>query len=895
MKNKEKMGIEKIHNTMALRNPQYESLKILDNIMRNYDLSKDIKELEKQFHEEYPKFKEFERNFPSFTFALATGVGKTILMGSFITYLYLNYGIKNFFVVAPNLTVYNKLIKDFRDPTFKKYLFKRIPEFTQKPPRIITGDNYGQRGSNQSSLEESVNINIFNIAKINSDIKTNKKEITPKIKRLNEYLGESYFDYLSGLTDLVLLMDESHHYRANKGVKVLNELDPILGLELTATPQVEKGTKTPTKFKNVLYEYSLARAIRDGFVKEPAVATRRDFDVAHYTKIEVDQIKLVDGIRIHRNVKKELEIYAYNEEKKIVKPFVLVVCRDITHSNEIKKYISSDLFYNGEYRDKVMELHSELKGDEKDENIQQLLSLENEENNIEIVIHVNMLKEGWDVTNLYTIIPLRTATSLTLREQTIGRGLRLPYGHRTGNKSVDTLNIVAHDNFNKVIEAANDSNSIIQKENVIVIEDDENYGKVIETVASTTKSEDKMAEREKSLSYARTEKKKNSIKKDIELTIKTENSISEIFLEYSKENITTDFLKNETVKKKLIAKLKNETNSIFQMELTDIEIEKKIEELVEERIVSVIDIPEITLITKGEQEVIYRDFDLDIKFLSCYDVPSEEIWIQNLQNSEHTILDNKENFTAEKTSENEILEEIVNIDPSIDYDKISDLLYNLIIQSKKVLSTNRTSDDVSKIITHHKKDIATNIIFQINEHKNLTPVEYEVKIINAVTALLSQKFTKFVDDEIVNYKEIVQAKDIKKKVIGEFCKACHNQYKFDSVPEHVFSVVLENSKSVKKWLRPAPGQFKIYWYGARKYEPDFVVETENSIYIVEIKGSDRLDDEEVKVKAKKAKEYCNNVNIAFKGNAKEWGYILLGENDFNRTSEFEGLIRKTRY
>ncbi len=64
----------------------------------------------------------------------------------------------------------------------------------------------------------------------------------PRIKRLSEYLGESYFEYLTSLDDLVLLMDESHHYRADRGMEVINELNPILGLELTATPQVERGS-----------------------------------------------------------------------------------------------------------------------------------------------------------------------------------------------------------------------------------------------------------------------------------------------------------------------------------------------------------------------------------------------------------------------------------------------------------------------------------------------------------------------------------------------------------------------------------------------------------------------------------------------------------------------------
>ena len=56
---------------------------------------------------------------------------------------------------------------------------------------------------------------------------------------MSEYIGESYFEYLARLTDLVLLMDESHRYRASAGVRAINELKPVIGLELTATPFVE--------------------------------------------------------------------------------------------------------------------------------------------------------------------------------------------------------------------------------------------------------------------------------------------------------------------------------------------------------------------------------------------------------------------------------------------------------------------------------------------------------------------------------------------------------------------------------------------------------------------------------------------------------------------------------
>ena len=94
-------------------------------------------------------------------------------------------------------------------------------------------------------------MNIFNISKINSEVRGGK---SPRIKRLSEYIGESYFDYLAGLPDLVLLMDESHRYRASAGVRAINELRPLMGLELTATPYVETG-RGQVDFKNIIFNY----------------------------------------------------------------------------------------------------------------------------------------------------------------------------------------------------------------------------------------------------------------------------------------------------------------------------------------------------------------------------------------------------------------------------------------------------------------------------------------------------------------------------------------------------------------------------------------------------------------------------------------------------------------
>jgi type III restriction enzyme len=118
-------------------------------------------------------------------------------------------------------------------------------------------------------------------------------------------------------------------------------------------------------------------------------------------------------------------------------------------------------FFEGRYKDKVITVHSNQRGEESDETIARLLAVEETKEPTEIVVHVDKLKEGWDVRNLYTIVPLRAANSATLVEQSIGRGLRLPYGKRTGVATVDKLTIIAHDKFDNIIEEAKKPNSII--------------------------------------------------------------------------------------------------------------------------------------------------------------------------------------------------------------------------------------------------------------------------------------------------------------------------------------------------------------------------------------------------------------------------------------------------
>ena len=865
-----------VRNRLSLRQPQEESLYLLAELYallqpqeNKHTLSLD--DMLAMVKSKRATCTNFERNFPSICFALATGVGKTRLMGAFISYLHLEHGIKNFFVLAPNLTIYNKLIEDFANPNHPKYVFKGIAEFAQNRPRIINGDNYNEFKGND--LFDTVNINVFNISKINSETRGGK---APRIKRMSEYLGESYFKYLAGLDDLVILMDESHHYRADRGMSVINELDPIIGLELTATPQTQSGSKY-TKFKNVVYEYSLANAIADGFVKKPAVATRKDFDPSQYSVADLDRLKLLDGIRIHENTKAELAIYAKDSGQTEVKPFVLVVAVDTTHAAQLKELIQKDDFFNGYYKNKVMDIHSNQSGSEKDENIALLLGLEDPNNRIEVVIHVNMLKEGWDVTNLYTIIPLRTSASRTLTEQTLGRGLRLPYGKHTGNDQVDTLTIVQHDRFQDIVDEANKPDSIIQVRNIIVLEDEgEIVPKEIITAASVMIQElEDRKEAAKLLEGKAKEKELMNIKHD-EYILPFLNSLAPKINTFTKEALSSTE-QISSFKETYKAKLESEGN-LFAESLASEAAERYVS-IAEKFVDNTIPIPRLSIVPSGKPKLIFHDFDLDTRKMN-FQPGSEDIVTRELQSGNQRIIAGGKGFYKERFIENHLVSVLID-KQEIWYDEHKELLYKLANQAvnhfKSYLATDR---DVINVIINFKMPISEIIYQQMMEYHEIIHEGFEkpVMTIRPFSEIKTASVSINKGDRFYDFKENIEpASQIRNKVFGGFVKAYHKVYKFDSKTEKDFASILEQDADCIKWLKPAQSQFSIaYGRPSKLYLPDFIVETSDYIAMVETKKKDDVEANQVQSKAQAAINYCNNATeYNQKIGGKPWRYVLI--------------------
>lgn len=932
-----------INNALALRPPQHESLEIFARLCDTLSLRKNpttvqqiceahqaelhscetdakrqklVSELASKAAAEFyskdltavrhmcPTLTSFERDFPSVCFALATGIGKTRLMGACIAYLHYEKGIKNFFVMAPNLTIYNKLKEDLGNTSSPKYVFRGLDRFVN-PPRIVDGDNYADFRQTSFGVNDVV-INVFNIAKLNSDSKV-KDGAPARIKRLNEILGESYFSYLQSLPDLCIFMDESHHYHADKSFEVINELRPILGVELTATPQIQKGAKK-IDFQNVVYEYSLAHALNDGqYVKVPVVITRKDFRAEEYTPEQLDREKLNDGVRIHEDTKSQLEIYARTYGKPVVKPFVLVVAKDTEHSRQIREYLTSDEFFRGYYKDKVLEINSAQRGAEKDENIEQLLSLEKPDNKIEIVIHVNMLKEGWDVTNLYTIIPLRASASETLTEQTIGRGLRLPYGSRTGVEEVDRLSIVSHDKYAAIVDLANDPNSLVRK--VYYIDDvspnTEEPRETVELVpeydsitsdASFTEQLAMSFMHETPSSYSSGETKTQE--QAIEVAKFVAQFTAKSVMELNKQVKTYDAAKDDTAKQFVQQTVVNETIRQFPalgLRPEDIVpvVQTAIETCVQALTDKVIPIPQAVVQPFTEVKQGYYSFTLDTRNMNWH--PGNDTLIGTELQEGGKTYEYDPNFHAREvvdTPENEIVCHLI-VHEDIDYMTTADLLYSLIGDAKKHFLTYLTENEAERVMRDRKKTIAEIIYSQMKQHFFREETVFRATEMRPFSRIESSFGGKFKSDEIYDLRAAMPAGEVRSKVFTGFKKSCHTLYKFDSNTERTFAIVLENDKEVLKWMRPSPKQFNIYYGsgGCSRYEPDFVAETADMIYMIETKASNELTLPEVLEKANAAQVYCDAASAwNAEHGGKPWIYALVSHDEVRLNSSFHYLM-----
>lgn len=899
MKKHKDETLRQVKSRLSLREPLAKCLEVIANIAESLSLMKrpSYEEVQKVFLAEelakvqtvVPTVKSFGRKFPSLTCSIATGIGKTRLMAATIYYLHQVHGIKHFFILAPNLTLYNKLLRDFGNPGYEKYVFKGLAEYVTNPPVVITGENYLSVRAKGLFEFDNIEINIFNIAKFNTDSKSSKKKgevLAPRMKRLSEFLGESYYDYLAGLPDLVVLMDEAHRYYADASRKAIDELSPVMGLELTATP-----LKNDKPVGNIIYEYNLAKALQEGlYVKIPTIAKRANFRDDGLTPAEVERIKLEDGLSVHQHTKSRLELYARSYNQPLVKPFVLVACRDIEHARATAEYLESDSFYQGHYKGKVLQIDSSTKNE--DELAEKFLKIEETDNLIEIVVHVNMLGEGWDVRNLYTIIPLRAANAHTLIEQTIGRGLRLPFGgKRTGDEHIDKLTIIAHDNFQKIVDAANEENSILRRCRYVELGDDELEAEEVNVVTIQPKMSEPLAHYQAQVASAQTQAEKQKAQTLCDATEAIQAVLSEVAIRTqsaSIEEIARDPDKLEV----LVSKAKEaaaQSSSIFAplvQEELNVEVAK---EIITRFKSNLIEIPRISIMP---QEIRYEleRFEVDCSQGQFdFQERQEQIVRQNLVDNQQELLEVVESGRTQNIKSKLLLHLLD--EPEIDYTEMREELVDAVNQ---VLTYVRSysADDAAAIRTLDQNSglVAKRLYEQIRGHfikEVISFGEANVLPFSKIEPIHLGERTGYPRKTL--YEPIPSLHQIRRFIFHGFTKACHECYGFDSGTERNFAQILEQDEEVMTWLRPSALQFNIHWgRDSRRYEPDFVVETNDCIYLVETKASKELSQDDVQAKAEAARHYCRlATDYTTQHGGKPWAYLLVSHLDIEPTFSFQ--------
>ncbi len=851
---------DQIGRYMSLRYPQAAALEVLEAIGSVIDFKNSSLESVATIASEKSKDAKpikFDTAFPSFCFALATGVGKTRLMGAMIYYLWKVKGHRDFFILAPNITIYDKLRAEL-STAHPKYMFVGLSDFPA--PQVFDGDSYLRFRPEQIVFDNPPNVFIFNISKI----LTARTDTEFKFHRFNELLGNSFSAILREMGDLVVLMDESHRYRGEASLAAINHLRPALGLEFTATPKY-KG--------NVVYSYALAQAIGH-FVKTPTVVTRTNLTTSDAEEIE--RIKLIDGMARHEVKKGRLLEYCQARNLPSVKPFVLISTKDTTHASQVRALIESAGFCERTYQGKVIEIHSGKTGAESDENVQRLLSVEHPTSTVEVVIHVNMLKEGWDVKNLYTVIPLRASVSDILTEQTIGRGLRLPFGELTGDADLDALEIISHDRYAELIAAAKDSPLFKFRE---LTEDDLRPVKTVPVAHNFVDMErvlDSIARAQPQLfiSELSDEAKLNEVVR----TLVEEQAAVQQRLSSVGEVAAAGEAAVTAAQESLFP---SETDRPHDFDAAELEADLK--DRLREYSKLAIDVPWIIADTTTEAKL--QPFEVRVT-VGPFELVDQRILRHELASGEETIGETVEVIDVENPRAflaGRLIDSVDEIDAQHDKDAI------LAIVDKYLAQISRPKGDLGKIVHLYRDAIVNDISRQIELH-----IQDETKVSLHVRAgfIKFRPYSKTIlaKEGIVHFEETVPRSDVRRYLFTGYKKSLYSQVAFDSTAEKDFATLLEKDPAVIKWIRPPDGNLPIYYRG-REYNPDFLVETADCKYMIEVKMAKELYpviDTAVRDKALAALRWCEATSQI--PGAKRWEYRLLPDSVIDVRGELQFVI-----
>ena len=203
--------------------------------------------------------------------------------------------------------------------------------------------------------------------------------------------------------------------------------------------------------------------------------------------------------------------------------------------------------------------------------------------------------------------------------------------------------------------------------------------------------------------------------------------------------------------------------------------------------------------------------------------------------------------------------------------------------------------EVWQVLHFHQKDIAQFIHSQMHEHFREEAVDYDVVISKGFTELKDSAYAAKQGEPALNYRTVPSDKsNMAKYLFGGFSKCLYPVQKFQSDSERRLAVILE--RDAIRWFKPTKGQFQIYYKSGAdhpEYQPDFVAETETTIYMLEPKAKNEMDDQVVQTKRAVAEKWCERASTFNAGHGgKPWRYVLIPHDAISENLSIEGLAAR---
>ncbi len=421
---------------------------------------------------------------------IATGAGKTKIMSLAIVWSYFhslyepNSDLaRHFVIIAPNLTVYERLKDDFENCAIF-YADPLIPEEWRSDfqMQVVLQDEPGGATTTGALYLTNIHRLYLDCGSQTSAIQSQTSAIQssifgpPVVRGRALDTGESLRARITAHPRLMVLNDEAHHLHDpdlawNRAIDALHEESLgrgqgglCLQLDFTATPKQNDGSL----FRHIVVDFPLGEAVDAGIVKVPVLGESDELVVRGDKKTPAHE-----RYAMHLQLGYQRYARTYEELGKVRKPVLFVMTEDAEAANEIADYLDSDAFPL--LKGRVLNIHTRLKGKIKEvkrggktfkefvenetamkpDDLRALREMSREldspDSPYRCVVSVMMLREGWDVRNVTTIVPLRpySAKSGILPEQTLGRGLRrmFPLG-----EVPEIVTVIEHRAFRELYE-----------------------------------------------------------------------------------------------------------------------------------------------------------------------------------------------------------------------------------------------------------------------------------------------------------------------------------------------------------------------------------------------------------------------------------------------------------